>query len=157
MMMTVSCHKVICMLLRPAKLKDLDTLFRIRMSVHENQASIDRLAELGITPDSVREIIQIPNTAWIASIEGEDVGFAIIDPAMGSLTGIFVHPDYEGRGIGKALLKTAEEALCARGFKQFWLNTSDNMSARAHQFYRSQGWVPIGQVDNQLFRYEKKI
>ena len=58
------------MLLRAAKLEDIDTLFHIRMSVHENKASMERLAELGITPNSVREIIQLPNTAWIASIDG---------------------------------------------------------------------------------------
>ncbi|MBE9171261.1 GNAT family N-acetyltransferase [Pleurocapsales cyanobacterium LEGE 06147] len=145
------------MLLRSAKLEDIDILFQIRMSVRENQASIERLAELGITPNSVREIIQLPNTAWIASINDEDVGFAIINPATGSLLGIFVHPDYQGRGTGKALLKTAEEALRARGFRQLRLNTSDNMNARAHQFYRNQGWIPIGKVENQLFRYEKQV
>ncbi|MBF2089781.1 MAG: GNAT family N-acetyltransferase [Synechococcales cyanobacterium K32_A2020_035] len=127
------------MLIRPAQPEDIDTLFRIRMSVHENQASIERLTELGITPNSVKESIKLINTAWLASIDGEDVGFAIIDPRRGSLLGIFVHPDYEGRGAGKALLKTAEEALYARGFQQIWLDTSDNMNTRAHQFYHNQG------------------
>ncbi|MBW4654510.1 MAG: GNAT family N-acetyltransferase [Kaiparowitsia implicata GSE-PSE-MK54-09C] len=145
------------MLIRPAKPEDVDTLFRIRMSVHENQASIERLAELGITPNSVEEIIKLPNAAWLASIDGKDVGFAIIDPRMGSLLGLFVHPGYEGRGAGKALLKTAEEALYARGFQQIWLDTSDDMSTRAHQFYRNQGWIPIGKVGSQLFRYENKV
>lgn len=143
------------MLLRPAKPEDVDILFHIRMSVRENKASLERLAELAITPDSVREILKLPNSAWIATIDGKEVGFSIIDSKTGSLLGIFVHPDYEGRGIGKALLKAAEEALCTKRFQHFWLNTSDNLSTRAHQFYRSQGWVPVGKVGDGSFRYEK--
>ena len=43
--------------IRLALLEDIDTLFEIRTSVIENHQSREEIAELGITPESVAEML----------------------------------------------------------------------------------------------------
>ncbi|WP_372768595.1 GNAT family N-acetyltransferase [Pseudoalteromonas sp.] len=54
--------------------------------------------------------IYLPNTdTWVAEIDGEVKGFISL---MGSEVGaIFLQPNYHGKGIGKALMDTAQELL----------------------------------------------
>ena len=63
------------------------------------------------------------------------------DEPHGHIAILAVAPEAEGQGLGKALLKTAEDWGPARGFRRLTLTVFvDNR--RATEFYARQGWRP---------------
>ena len=54
----------------------------------------------------------------------------------GEVFGLYVHPDAQGRGIGKVLLQRAEARLVSEGYSVIPLTAS--LNARA--FYEVHGW-----------------
>lgn len=71
------------------------------------------------------------------------LGFSAGDPRDGWIWGLFVDPEYEGRGIGKALLPLACDTIRAAGHTVAMLSTMGG--TRADRFYRKNGWTDIGQ------------
>ena len=53
------------MKIRPATVRDVDILFDIRTCVRENHESQAALASLGITPQSVAEMLRGEDSAWM--------------------------------------------------------------------------------------------
>jgi putative acetyltransferase len=60
--------------------------------------------------------------------------------ALGKLSGLYVHPAYRGRGVGRALLNTAVDAARRGGLVRLYLETWGKMSS-AVRLYESSGWV----------------
>ncbi len=60
-------------------------------------------------------------------------------PSFGILS-IAVHPSHQGQGIGKHLMKEAEQIARARGFMEMNL-TVEQHNWQAIRFYESLGWV----------------
>lgn len=98
-------------LVRPARPEDTPALFKVRTSVRENHQGVEELAALGITPASIAAMIAAAPCAWVAVVDGQVVGFTMIDASQGALFAAFVLPDCEGQGIGRALIAQAEDAL----------------------------------------------
>jgi GNAT superfamily N-acetyltransferase len=68
---------------------------------------------------------------------------------------LFVKPAYEGRGIGKCLLKLATSWLFEMGAQSVILSTAAH--TRADRFYELQGWKrgdikPDGEVTYRLYK-----
>ena len=99
------------------------------------------LAANGVTPEAVAGMLATTAAGWIA---GAAEGFAIADAEDGSLFALFVHPDHEGRGLGRALLRLAESWLASQGWREAWLFTGADRRLRAQGFYRAHGWQPAG-------------
>ena len=85
----------------------------------------------------------------LADIDGKVVGVARIgsdpnDQTRGHLFSLYVHPDFAGRGIGRALLTEAMSQLHDRGFalRTLWV-FKDNESAQG--LYKSFGFMPTGE------------
>jgi GNAT superfamily N-acetyltransferase len=76
---------------------------------------------------------------WVAEIHGEVVAFCYADKVNASIWALFVHPDHEGRGLGKLLLKRAAHWLFERGHDCIQLTTG--AGTRADRFYATQGWL----------------
>lgn len=136
--------------IRPALRADVPDIFRIRLAVRENALSEAELAALGITRETVAELVDAPGTAWVAQEAGRLLGFSMIDREEGSLFAAFVSPEAEGRGIGRALTSAAEAALFAE-HSEIWLETA--AGSRAEGFYRRLGWGgdrPVGDGDLRL-------
>ncbi|MDJ1185276.1 GNAT family N-acetyltransferase [Roseofilum casamattae] len=145
------------MKIRIASTKDVETLFAIRTSVIENYQSRAELAELGITVDSVTEILKTDGRAWIAEIEGKAVAFAIASSTEHTIFGMFVHPQFENRGLGRALMQRAEEWLWEQGCAEIWLLTGNNPMLRAYGFYLHLGWTPVEVETEGPFADEMKF
>jgi len=141
-------------LVRLATLADIDTLFAIRTAVLQNHLSRAQLADLGITPQVLADSIREAPCVWVAHVNGQPAAFSMVNLAEGEVFAMFVHPAYEGRGLGRRLMAVAEAALFERHDRLF-LVTDGRDEIRANGFYQRLGWSKVGQVDGDDVRYEK--
>lgn len=119
---------------------DIPALFEIRIATWGNDCGAKELASLGINPASVAEQLRSSHAGWIALDDETPVAFAMANKETGELWVISVLPAYEGRGIGRELMRQAEGWLFSHGWKEIWLSTYVDESARAVGFYRHLGW-----------------
>ena len=88
----------------------------------------------------------------VAEIDGRIIGFAGGGRArasappgyVGEVYAIYVHPDQQGRGIGRVLLKAAAEGLVERRLVPIVIWTLFN-NPQSRGFYESRGGVVIGE------------
>ena len=73
---------------------------------------------------------------WLSTAPNQVAAFMVLLPEAGWLEQLFVHPDYQGRGLGRALLALAR-FRCPGGVE---LDTpAENTAAR--EFYRRRGFA----------------
>ena len=142
---------------RVATAADLPAIFDIRTSVRENHLDLAQLAERGVDPVSMRAMLDCEDSrTWVAEEDHTVVAFGVADARTGTVYALFVRPEREGRGIGRALLFAAERWLFDAGWETIWLQTGAEPNIRAHGFYRAAGWVLVGPADHGDVRYEKQ-
>lgn len=151
--------------IREARQGDIAAIFGIRTSVRENHLSREALADLGITEATVAEMIESGPCAWVAvetgmagatdgrACAGEVSGFSMIDAAEGTLFALFVLPSHEGRGLGRTLLRQAEEQLFTRHDR---ITLETGATTRAAEFYRRNGWGAEQDLGRGDIRLEKR-
>ncbi len=143
--------------IRKAQLEDIETLFEIRTSVVENHQSREEIAKLGITPETVAEMLQTDCCAWIAEIDAKPIAFSIANATEKTILGMFVLPAFAGRGAGRALMGKAEEWLWSQNIEEIWLLTSSDRNLRAYGFYLHLGWIPVGMETEGEMKGEMKF
>ena len=64
--------------------------------------------------------------------------------SAGELYGIYVHPDWWNRGVGRILISDARDRLAHLGFDEavLWVLVGN---VRAERFYEKDGWRSDGQ------------
>lgn len=93
-----------------------------------------------------------PNALFVAvNDSGKIAGFSAIHPQEGEMYLLFVHPEHAGRGIGRALLDAAHEALRAAGCREAFLYTHEQ-NERALVVYEAAGYRRDGTVRETDFR-----
>jgi GrpB-like predicted nucleotidyltransferase (UPF0157 family)/GNAT superfamily N-acetyltransferase len=75
---------------------------------------------------------------WVADDSGIIVGFVSTWPADNFIHNLFVHPDFQEKGIGKKLLAVAEDSL-----KHPMTLKVDMGNLKACRFYESCGWQQV--------------
>jgi hypothetical protein len=81
------------MKLRSASINDVEILFEIRCSVTENYQSRKELATLGITVESIEEMLASGDyVSLIAEKDGQPIGFTMAQISDGYLFACFVIP-----------------------------------------------------------------
>ena len=138
------------MTLREATRADIPAMRRVRLAVRENALS----DPARITEADYVEALDVAGRTWVVEADGEIVGFAT-GYRTGSVWALFVHPDHEGRGYGRALLDTVVGWMWTLGHAQLTLTTEPG--TRAERFYLAHGWrrlgvVATGEVRLQLVR-----
>lgn len=78
----------------------------------------------------------------IAETDGQVIGFAFWRSA--ALCALFVHPDYQGKGVGKELLSVCVTALAGSGVELIKLRASMN----AIGFYEKCGFIRQALADD---------
>ena len=142
--------------IRTATEADIPALFDIRTSVRENHQSLEELAPLGVTPKGIAEMLRTSSQAWVAEVDDQPVAFSMADSGEGTIFAMFVRPEYEDRGLGRALMREAETWLFGQGWEEIWLLTGSDPKLRANGFYRHLGWRDAGlQADGQI-KYVKR-
>ena len=135
-------------MLRQALISDIPDIQRIRRSVREN-----RLISTSISDEQVREMIEKNGRGWVVEVDNEIVGFAIGNAGDGNVWALFVHPDHECRGYGRALHDRMTEWLFSRGLERLWLTTEPG--TRAEGFYEAAGWERNGITDSGELLYQR--
>jgi GNAT superfamily N-acetyltransferase len=92
-----------------------------------------------------------PKLLLVAVKGSRVVGFAAVHPADNEMYLLFVHPNYSGRGVGRALLEAAHQALRAAGCREAILYTHEQ-NARAIALYEAAGYRRDGTVRESDFR-----
>jgi ribosomal protein S18 acetylase RimI-like enzyme len=135
-------------LYRRAFPNDVEACIALRGRTRENAYSIEQLRAIGVTLETWR--LGIADGSWpgyVGIINGELIGFCFGDRASGEITVLALSPQYERKGIGKALLNLMVEELRGFGFAKLFLGCSPNPDVRSHGFYRHLGWKPTGEID----------
>ena len=144
------------MQIRIARPADVPSLFDVRTSVRENHQSVEELARIGVTPETVATMLDGEGRGWVAEENGRIVAFSMADAAQATIFAMFVQPGYEGKGLGRALMDEAEKWLFARGCDEIWLLTDRNPRVRANGFYQHLGWRNDGVQEDGQVRYTKR-
>ena len=123
--------------IRTATVGDVPAMHRVRSAVRENRLS---------DPQRVTESAYLPyvteGSAWLAESETGVMGFAILDPQTRTVWAMFVDPQAEGGGVGRALHQRMLEWASERGLERLSLSTAKG--TRAETFYVAAGWLKTG-------------
>lgn len=134
--------------LRAAEARDIPAMFHLRAHTADNPISQARLAELGITPDSLLLQMQtLSYRAWVWEEQDRIQAFCAAEASQGEVLVLAVLAGHEGRGLGRALLQEALRFLQSSCSHQPWLMAGQDSKLRSHGFYRRLGWQPSGRVD----------
>jgi GNAT superfamily N-acetyltransferase len=137
--------------IRPTRDAEIERLFEVRAATRDNAICSARLAELGITPEALRQALQAGEMhSWVSLQEQQVVAFCNVHDHSGEVLVLAVQAGFEGRGLGRALLNTAVRHLReVAGCSRIWLMAGADPDLRSHGFYRAQGWRPSGRRDEQ--------
>ncbi|UOE37054.1 GNAT family N-acetyltransferase [Chryseobacterium oryzae] len=136
------------MIIREAKIEDIKQIQIVRNAVKENALSNPNL----VTDKDCEEFISERGKGWVCEIENNIVGFSIVDLKENNIWALFVHPDYEKKGIGRLLHNIMLDWYFNQTKKNVWLGTAPN--TRAEIFYRKSGWKEIGTHGNGEIKFE---
>jgi GNAT superfamily N-acetyltransferase len=126
------------MIFREAQIDDINQIQFVRNAVKENTLSDPAL----VTNADCDEYLFNRGKGWVCLEEDTVIGFSIVDLKDKNIWALFVHPDHEGKGIGKKLHDIMLDWYFNKTNENVWLGTSPK--TRAEKFYRMQGWREVG-------------
>ncbi|MDW5443278.1 GNAT family N-acetyltransferase [Polaromonas sp. SM01] len=144
------------MQIRIATPSDILAMFEVRTRVLENHMSMEELAAIGVTPDTLASMLDGEGRGWVAEEDSSILAFAMADAAEATVFAMFVRPGSDDRGLGRRLMDEAEQWLFSHGCEEIWLVTDSRRSVRANGFYRHLGWVDDGIQEDGQVRFVKR-
>lgn len=124
-------------MIRRARPQDHARVTEIRSSVTENILRDPSR----VTVEMYKWFEQHPGV-WVWEEDGRILGFSAADTRDGTIWALFIDPEQEGRGIGRALFAKACDVLRKAGHKTGSLTTQPG--SRADRFYQRAGWKAVG-------------
>lgn len=138
------------MRIRAARAADIGAMHALRGRVIENALSDPRR----VTEDSYRPYLA-RGGAWVAETDRGLAGFAILDLPGGTVWALFVAPESEGTGIGRALHARLIEGAARHGLTRLSLTTAPG--TRAERFYTDAGWTRTGTTPTGELSFERNL
>ena len=132
------------MIIREATRDDIPQIQIVRNAVTENRLSNPSL----VTDGDCETFLLHRGKGWVCEIDKKVAGFSIADLQDHNVWALFVHPDYEKKGIGKKLHSIMLHWYFSTTTITLWLGTSPK--TRAEQFYRMAGWEETGMHGEEI-------
>ena len=114
-------------IIRPYEHTDLDAVIEIFQSAVRVTAAKDyneaQIQAWSHVDRSRWEMRRMSRPTWIAIVENNPAGFIDLEP-NGHLDMLFVHPEYNGKGVASALLQTVEEAARKQNLTRIFTEAS---------------------------------
>ena len=136
------------MIFREALIADIPQIQVVRHSVKENILSNPAL----VTDEDCIEFLTVRGKGWVCEADNTIAGFAIADLKEYNIWALFLHPDFEGKGIGKELHRLMMDWYFSQTNHTAWLGTAPD--TRAQEFYMQQGWKNAGTVNKGEIKFE---
>jgi len=136
------------MKIREANIDDIKEIQFVRNAVKENTLSNPNL----VTDEDCRIFLTERGKGWVCEKDNQIVGFSIVDIQDNNIWALFVHPDFDKKGIGKQLHDIMLDWYFSQTKETVWLGTAPN--TRAETFYRKTGWKEIGTHGNGEIKFE---
>ena len=136
------------MIFREAQSADIKQIQVVRNSVKENTLSNPDL----VTDEDCRIFLLERGKGWVCEADHRIVGFAIADLQEHNIWALFVHPDYDKRGIGKELHRLMLRWYFSQTKETVWLGTAPG--TRAEEFYKRMGWKLVGMHGTKEVKFE---
>lgn len=136
------------MSIRIARKEDIAPIQHIRNAVKENTLSDPSL----VTDQLVLQHITELGKGWVYELDNRIVGFAIVTLTENNVWALFLLPEAENKGIGKALHHTLLDWYFSQTQNTIWLSTTPG--TRADGFYRKCGWREVGPYGDGEIKFE---
>ncbi len=136
------------MIYREATIQDIPQIQVVRNSVKENILSDPSV----VTNSDCIDFLTKRGKGWVCEIDRNIVGFAIVDLQDNNIWALFLHPDFEKKGIGRKLHDQMLNWYFNQGKDEVWLGTTPN--TRAESFYRKAGWIENGMNGDDEIKFE---
>ena len=134
------------MIIREANRRDIPGVVAVRDAVKENILTTD------IPHERIVAGLEVRGKGWVAEHEGRVVGFSMADRDEAMIWALFLLPEWERQGLGKALLDRAVGWLWLEGCQSIWLTTEPG--SRAEGFYAHLGWRRVAITPKGEVRFE---
>jgi ribosomal protein S18 acetylase RimI-like enzyme len=110
--------------IRPAKPADRSGVVECVDAAYSKY--VDRLG--GVRPAPMRAdytALIAEGSVYVAAYEGDACGVLVLKYTERHvlIENVAVHPDYQGRGLGQKLIRSAEQRAGKAGLKEVWLKT----------------------------------
>lgn len=123
--------------LRPMTAADVASAHVIRLRVRENRLSDPSV----VVEQDYHDFLARDTGNWVCEVDGVLAGFTMVDVEKRNLWALFVAPEQEGKGVGKAL----HEVMLAWYFqRQDILRLGTAPGTRAEAFYHKAGYTAVG-------------
>lgn len=137
-------------MIRPALPADIPVMHTIRLRVRENRLSHPSV----VTEQDYHDFMARDTMSWVHEKDGVLAGFVMVDVEKQNLWALFVAPEHEGKGIGRAL----HESMLAWYFRRGdVLRLSTEPNSRADAFYRMAGYRYCGESANGEAVFELRL
>src|SRR5689334_7400631 len=136
------------LLYREATTEDIEQMHAVRLAVKENILSNPSL----VTHADYEQHLTRKGKGWVCIAKEAVAGFAIVDAQESNVWALFVHPSYEGRGVGKELHDRMLTWYFQQSLHPLHLTTAPG--TRAERFYEHRGWRATGVVNSGEIRFE---
>ncbi len=133
---------------REAIAADIKQIQHVRHAVKENILSDPSK----VTDEDCRVMIEERGRGWVCELQGQIVGFSIVDLIERNVWALFILPDSEKKGIGRKLHNLMLDWTYGKGVQSLWLSTDPN--TRADGFYKKMGWQDAGLLASGERKFE---
>jgi ribosomal protein S18 acetylase RimI-like enzyme len=136
---------------RLAREGDLDAVRELAVTAYEIYVERIGRPPAPMTADYAEAIRA--GSLWVAEDGSRIVGLLVLQPEADHLLldNVAVHPDAQGRGVGRLLLHLAEERARAEGYAEVRLYTNEAMTENL-AYYPRHGYVETHRAVDDGFR-----
>lgn len=133
---------------REATIEDIDNYMIVRMSVKENVLNNPAL----VTKEDNVDYLTKYGKGWVCEIDNKIIGFSIVGLTQRNVWALFVHPEFEGKGIGRKLHDIMIDWYFNQTTEKIWLGTEQK--TKAEKFYKKRGWTEVGMHGDDETKFE---